>query len=54
MIEEAAACMVPVLFWLFLLGIGPFVINHVFPRISVIQRWIDSLPDCEQEEDYHK
>lgn len=50
--DEAIACAVPALFYIGLLAISPFIINYVFPRIPVIQRWIDSLPDCEHEEDF--
>lgn len=54
MVEEAIACMVPVLVYLFLLGVSPLVINYVFPKIPALQKWIDSLPNCEHEEDFHK
>lgn len=34
----------------FLLGIGGLIADYVFPHIPFIQRWLDSLPDYEEDE----
>ena len=32
-----------------LMGIGAIIVDYIFPHIRPIQRWLDSLPDWEDE-----
>lgn len=36
--------------FLMVLGIGCLIADFVFPHIPFIQRWLDSLPDWDDEE----
>lgn len=35
--------------FLFLLGLGGLIADFVFPHIPFIQRWLDSLPEYEDD-----
>ena len=37
--------------FLLILGIGGLIADYVFPHIGPLQRWIDSLPMLEDEEE---
>ena len=37
--------------FLFVLCLGGLIADYVFPHIPFIQRWIDSLPEYEDDED---
>ena len=37
--------------FLVVLGIGAFVADHILPRIQFVQRYLDSLPDWDDEEE---
>ena len=37
--------------FLLILGIGGLIADYVFPHICPLQRWIDSLPMLEDEEE---
>ena len=37
--------------FLVVLGIGAFIADHILPRIPFVQRYIDSLPDWDDEEE---
>lgn len=37
--------------FLFILCLGGLVADYVFPHIPFIQRWLDSLPEYEDDED---
>lgn len=37
--------------FLLILGVGGLIADYVFPHIPFIQRFLDSLPDWEDEEE---
>ncbi len=37
--------------YLLILGVGCLVADYVFPHIPFIERFLDSLPDWDEEED---
>lgn len=37
--------------FLFVLCLGGLIADYVFPHIPFIQRWLDSLPEYEDDED---
>jgi hypothetical protein len=37
---------------LFILGIGCIVADYIFPHIRPLQRWLESLPEWDDDEDY--
>lgn len=34
------------------LAVGCIVADYIFPRIPFIQRWLDTLPDWDEEEEW--
>lgn len=34
-----------------LLGIGAFIADYVLPHIPIVNRWLDSLPDYDDDEE---
>ncbi|MCI9120453.1 MAG: hypothetical protein HFG00_02840 [Oscillibacter sp.] len=49
MTEDAVVALVIVSGYLFILGTGGLIADFVFPHIPFIQRFLDSLPDWEDE-----
>ncbi len=49
MAEEAVVALAILAGYLLILGIGCLVADFVFPHIPVINRFLDSLPDWEDE-----
>lgn len=37
--------------FLVVLGIGAFIADHILPHIPFVQRYLDSLPDWDDEEE---
>lgn len=48
--DEMVVCLALLAGYLFLLCIGGLIADYVLPHIPFIQRWLDSLPDWEDEE----
>lgn len=51
---EFAACAVIFAGFLVVLGVGGLIADYVFPHIPPLQRWLDSLPEWDDEEDYEE
>ena len=49
MMDEAVVALSIISGYLFILGIGCLVADFVFPHIPFINRFLDSLPDWEDE-----
>ena len=49
MADEAVAALVILIGYFCILGIGCLIADFVLPRIPFIQRFLDSLPDWEDE-----
>ena len=50
-IEEAVVGLAILTGYLLILSIGCLIADFVFPHIPFIQRFLDSLPDWDEEED---
>jgi hypothetical protein len=37
--------------WCFILAIGGLIADYIFPHIKPLNRWLDSLPDYEEDEE---
>lgn len=51
LIDEAVVNLLLLAGFLVVLGIGGLVADYVFPHIPFIQRYLDSLPDWDDEEE---
>lgn len=49
-IGEAAVCMAYYAGFMLILGVGGLVADYVLPHIPFIQRFLDTLPDWEDDE----
>lgn len=54
LIGEAVVDMMVLTAFMVVLGIDALIADHVFPRIPFIQRYLDSLPDCEDGEELYQ
>lgn len=54
MIEEAVVDLIILAGFLVLLGVGGLIADYVFPHIPFIQRYLDSLPDYEDDEELYQ
>ena len=52
--SEAVACMVIFSGFMVVLGIGTFISDVIFPRIPFLNRWLDSLPNCEDDDEVYE
>lgn len=51
LIDEAVVNLLLLAGFLIVLGVGGLVADYVFPHIPFIQRYLDSLPDWDDEEE---
>ena len=51
LMEEAVVDLTILTGYLLILCVGCLIANYVFPHIPFIQRFLDSLPDWDEEED---
>lgn len=51
LIDEAVVNLLLLAGFLVVLGVGGLVADYVFPHIPFIQRYLDSLPDWDDEEE---
>lgn len=51
LIDEAVVNLLLFAGFLVVLGVGGLVADYVFPHIPFIQRYLDSLPDWDDEEE---
>ena len=51
LIDEAVVNLLLLAGFLVVLGVGGLVADYVFPNIPFIQRYLDSLPDWDDEEE---
>lgn len=54
LIGEAIVDLMILAGFLMVLGIGALLADYVFPHIPLIQRYIDSLPDYEDDEELYQ
>lgn len=54
LIGEAIVDLMILAGFLMVLGIGALIADYVFPHIPLIQRYIDSLPDYEDDEELYQ
>lgn len=54
MIEEAVVDMIILAGFLAVLGVGGVIADLVLPHIPFIQRYLDSLPDYEDDEELYQ
>lgn len=52
MLDELVACLFILTIYLLILGIGCLIADFVFPHIPFIERYLESLPDWDDEEDW--
>ena len=52
--SEAMACLVIFSGFMIVLGIGAFIADVIFPRIQFLNRWLDSLPDYEDDDEVYE
>lgn len=52
--SEAMACLVIFSGFMIVLGIGAFIADVIFPRIPFLNRWLDSLPDYEDDDEVYE
>lgn len=50
LIDEAVVDLALLTGFLLILAVGGLIADYVLPHIPFIQRWLDSLPDWEDEE----
>lgn len=50
MLDEAVACLVIFVGFMLLLVIAGVIADYILPHIPFIQRWLDSLPDWDEED----
>lgn len=51
LVEEGVVCLLILTGYLLALGIGCLIADFVFPHIPFIERFIDSLPEFEDDEE---
>lgn len=49
---EAVSCAIIFAGFMVVLGVGGLIADYIFPRIPFIQRWLDTLPDWDEEEEW--
>lgn len=49
LIDEGIVCLALLYGFLFVLGVGGILADYVLPRIPAFKRWMDSLPDWDDE-----
>lgn len=54
LIGEAVADLMVLAVFLGILGIGALIADYVFPHIPFIQRYLDRLPDYEDDEEVER
>lgn len=54
LIGEAVVDLMVLAGFMVVLGIGALIADYVFPRIPSIQRYLDSLPDYEDDEELYQ
>lgn len=54
LIGEAVVDLMVLAGFMVVLGIGALIADYVFPRIPFIQRYLDSLPDYEDDEELYQ
>lgn len=54
LIGDAVVDLMVLVGFVMLLGIGALIADYVFPHIPFIQRFLDSLPDYEDDEELHQ
>lgn len=54
LIGEAVVDLMVLAGFMAVLGIGALIADYVFPRIPFIQRYLDSLPDYEDDEELYQ
>lgn len=54
LIGEAAVDLMVLAGFMVVLGIGALIADYVFPNIPFIQRYLDSLPDYEDDEELYQ
>ena len=52
--SEAVACLVIFAGLMIVLGVGAFIADVIFPHIPFLNRWLDSLPDYEDDEELYE
>lgn len=52
LLDELVACLFILTIYLLILGIGCLIADFVFPHIPFIERYLESLPDWDDEEDW--
>ena len=51
LLDEAVVALAILTGYLLILCVGCLIADYVFPHIPIIQRFLDSLPDWDEEED---
>ena len=51
LVEEGVVCLLILGGYLFVLCVGCLIADFVFPHIPFIERYLESLPDWDDEED---
>lgn len=54
LIDEAISSAIILFGLLGVLGIGGLIADYVFPRIGPLNRWLDSLPDYEDDDEVYE
>lgn len=54
LIGEAVVDLMVLAGFMVVLGIGALIADHVFPHIPFIRRYLDSLPDYEDDEELYQ
>lgn len=54
LIDEAIASAIILLGLFSVLGIGGLIADYVFPRIGPLNRWLDSLPGYEDDDEVYE
>lgn len=54
LIREAIVDLMVLAGFMVVLGIGALIADYVFPHIPFIQRYLDSLPDYEDDEELYQ
>lgn len=50
MMEDAVIALAIIAGYMLLLGVGGLIADYVLPHIPFVARWIESLPDWEEDE----
>ena len=53
-IGEAVSCGIIFAGFMIMLGVGCFVADYIFPHIPFLNRWLDSLPDFEDDDEVYE